>query len=57
MRFLIFSTVSFQFGNSILAGAVRSGNLNLVRMLLDKHADVNVKDQVMKCRSCFLFKK
>uniref|UniRef100_A0A915EDN1 Uncharacterized protein n=1 Tax=Ditylenchus dipsaci TaxID=166011 RepID=A0A915EDN1_9BILA len=33
-----------RFGNSILASAVRSGNLTLVRMLLEKHADVNAKD-------------
>lgn len=33
-----------RFGNSILASAVRSGNIHLVRMLLEKHADVNAKD-------------
>lgn len=38
-----------QFGNSILAGAVRSGNVEIVRLLLEKHADVNARDSVCRC--------
>lgn len=49
-----------RYGNWILISAVRSGNANIVRLLLEKFADVNARDSVRyylyaEFRFCALF--
>ena len=46
--------LAFWSGDTVLIGAVRGGHVEIVRALLQKYADIDIRGQVCVITDCYL---